>query len=365
METGRSTVPLNYYQGVTSDPAGNLYFDGIYFGLYRTTSELVETGRNDDVIPPAVHATEGYNHIGDIAWDAREGGRILLPLECYYPYSAPGTEDPGNPCGHGSIGVADPATLRWRYYVKLDAADIPKVMWNEVSPDGRLLWSQDRKDLVAYDVDQISPANAAPAGPALKPVRRLPGAVPPPGITGAVFLDGRLYTAGQDGTTFQVWSTDLTTGDQRLEIERTEIRGESEGLDDFAALGGTLHWLIQPYNTEGPPTYGMTYGTLLHFVPKGGPPAATPPARPARIRVKVRPRRVRAGRRVRLRVTTSALVGGRVSRVAATVRVLRRSARSRSGRVWIRVRPSRRGRLVVRATAPGLRAGRAVVRVTR
>src|SRR3954453_15310735 len=115
VETGRSTLPLYDYQGVTSDPARNFYFDGIDFGLYRTDSQLSETGRNDDVIPPDVHAREHYNHIGDISWHAAEGGRVLLPLECYYPPA-------GNTCNTGSIGVADPATLRWRYYVKLDPA---------------------------------------------------------------------------------------------------------------------------------------------------------------------------------------------------------------------------------------------------
>jgi len=84
-QTGSSTMPLYYYQGVTSDPAGHFYFDGVDVGLYRTDSQLNEQARNDDVIPPAVTAAEGYNHVGDITWDGAEGGRILLPLECYYP----------------------------------------------------------------------------------------------------------------------------------------------------------------------------------------------------------------------------------------------------------------------------------------
>src|SRR5918994_691587 len=77
--TGTSSMPLYYYQGVTSDPAGRLYFDGVDFGLYRTDAQLYEQARNDDVIPPTVTATEGYNHIGDISWDGAEGGRIVLP----------------------------------------------------------------------------------------------------------------------------------------------------------------------------------------------------------------------------------------------------------------------------------------------
>lgn len=260
--TGSSTMPLYYYQGVTSDPTGDFYFDGVDFGLYRTDSQLNEEARNDDVIPPDVHVREGYNHIGDITWDPGEGGRILLPLECYYPPA-------GNTCGTGSIGVADPATLRWRYYVKLDPAYIQKAMWAETSPDGSLVWTSSGNDLLAYRTSAIKPTHAAPAGPALKPARILRGAVPPSGITGATFYGDRLFVAGQDGDTFQVWSIDLTTGARQLETERT-IVGESEGLDVANALGGVLHWQIQPYNTEGPPTYPPLNGTLLHFVPATG-----------------------------------------------------------------------------------------------
>src|SRR4051812_19457369 len=103
--TGTTTLPILYYQGVTVDPARNFYFDGIYVGLYRTSPGFTETARTADVIPPEVHASERYNHIGDISWDRAEGGRILLPLECYVPNGPNG----GNPCLHGSIGVADPA----------------------------------------------------------------------------------------------------------------------------------------------------------------------------------------------------------------------------------------------------------------
>ena len=56
--TGTTSLPLVYYQGVTVDPRRNLYFDGVYVGLYRTNPGLTETGRNDDVIPPDVHLRE-------------------------------------------------------------------------------------------------------------------------------------------------------------------------------------------------------------------------------------------------------------------------------------------------------------------
>jgi hypothetical protein len=324
--TGLSRVPIVYYQGVTDDPGRHLYFDGIFSGLYRTDDRLREQARNDDVIPPSVRLAEGYNHVGDISWDAREEGRLLLPLECYYPPQ-------GNTCGTGAIGVADPDTLAWRYYVKLDPAEIPKAMWVEASPDGRLLWTSSGDDLVAYRAADVNLANAG-GGRLIEAARRLRGAVPPVGITGAVFRRGRLLTAGQDGTRFQVWSIDLSTGRRRLEIERT-IVGESEGLALIRALGGVLHWIVTPFNPEGrPPTYGSV--ALLHFVP------AVP-----RLRLTVRPRSTSAGRRTRFRFRVTTTRSGRLRPVrAATVRF--------AGR---RVRTGKRGTasLTVRLRAPGTR----------
>src|SRR5215218_4195593 len=91
--TGVSRIPIEYYQGIASDPARRFWFDGIFAGLYRTDATLRLRARNDAVIAPDVVAREGYNHVGDISWDAREGGRILLPLECFYP-GRPGGENP-------------------------------------------------------------------------------------------------------------------------------------------------------------------------------------------------------------------------------------------------------------------------------
>jgi hypothetical protein len=261
VETGHDIVPLEYFQGLTSDPRRNIYFDGLFVGLYRTDVDLNEQARNNGAIPADVSQRERYNHIGDITWDQRERGRILLPLECYIPFV-------GNTCGTGSIGVADPDTLQWRYYVKLDPAFIDKAMWAEASPTGTLLWTSSGgvnggKDLLAYDMRQISAANAAPAGPLLKPVRVLPGAVPPSGVTGGTFYKGRLYLAGQGGGPFRVWSVDVRDGSRRLEIEKT-IVGESEGLDLVKMRGGTLHWLITSLLGVG--TYGQA-SALVHFDP--------------------------------------------------------------------------------------------------
>ena len=257
--TGASSVPITYWQGLTSDrQATNLYFAGIFEGLWRTTPRLRQSAGVPNAIPPAVKQAEGYNHIGDPSWDAGEGGRIVLPLECYTP-------GVGNTCGTGSFGIADPATLAFRYYVKLDPAEIEKAMWAETSPDGSLIWTSDGDDLLAFRARAVSRANRAPQGPLLAPVRRLRGAVPPSGVTGAVFRHGKLLLAGQDGGSHQVWAVNTDTGSRRLELEM-DICGESEGLDVIPTLGGKLHWLIAPFDPGCELTFGPT-SALLHLVP--------------------------------------------------------------------------------------------------
>ena len=257
--TGASSVPTPYWQGLTSDPAeANLYFVGIFDGLWRTTPLLRQTAGVPHAIPPAVEQSEGYNHIGDPTWTPGEGGRVLLPLECFTP-------GVGNTCGTGSFGVADPTTLDFRYYVKLDPAEIPKAMWAETSPDGSLIWTSSGNDLLAYSSTEVSQANRAPSGPLLHPVRRLVGAVPPTGVTGAVFRDRRLLLAGEANGVYQVWAVDPDTGERRLELEMS-ICGESEGVDVIPTLGGDLHWLIAPFDPGCHLSFGPT-SALLHFVP--------------------------------------------------------------------------------------------------
>jgi hypothetical protein len=137
-------------------------------------------------------------------------------------------------------------------------------MWAETSPDGSLIWTSSGNDLLAYRSADVSLANRAPSGPLLRPVRRLVGAVPPSGVTGAVFRHGRLLLAGSVGDVDQVWSVDTRTGKRRLELE-TSICGESEGLDEIPTLGGKLHWLIGPFDPGCALTFGPT-SALLHFV---------------------------------------------------------------------------------------------------
>ncbi len=216
--TGASSVPASYWQGLTSSPdESTLFFTGFAEGLWQTTPRLSQTAGVATAIPPAVKLAEGYNHIGDPTWNSGDGGRVILPLECF-------TSGVGNFCGTGSFGVADPATLAWRYYVKLDPAQIKKAMWAETSPDGSLIWTSDGDDLLAYRSSEVTAANAAPNGPLLEPVRRLVGAVPPSGVTGAVFDHRRLLLAGANGNTFQVWSVNTSTGAGELVLEQHALR---------------------------------------------------------------------------------------------------------------------------------------------
>jgi len=267
VETGRTTTSVNYWQGIAFDAsARSFYFDGVSTGLYRTTASLARTGGVGNVIPSNVKSTEGYNHLGDLSFDAAEGGRVLVPLECYYP----GQPNGGNTCQTGSFAVADPATLSWRYYVKLDPAYIKKAMWVEASPDGRWIWTSSGTSLLAYDAAQVTPANAAPSGPKLVP-RRLTGVLPASGVSGASFYGGRLYVALNRGTYFEVVSYAIDTSGPspvmvdglRREIERTKSSSlyETEGLATASALNGELHWQIQPQTPF--------YGRIISFRPAG------------------------------------------------------------------------------------------------
>jgi hypothetical protein len=256
---------LNYWQGLTTSPSENdIFFIGPAQGLWQTTPQLVQTAGVDKEIPTDLRHTVGYNHIGDPTWLGGEGGRIVLPMECFDP-----SANPSNTCGKGAFGIADPQTLAFRYYVQLDPKFIPKAMWAETSPDGKLIWTSSGDDLIAYRASQVAAANAAPSGPQLKPTKRLKNAVPPTGITGAAFRMNRLLLAGESNHTYDVWAVDTRTGDRKLQIEM-HICGESEGLGLFSTLGGRLHWLIAPSDSSGCElTFGPQSG-LLHLRPSPG-----------------------------------------------------------------------------------------------
>jgi len=308
--TGATSVPNDYFQGLTTNPADtSVYFTGFFQGLWKTTPRLDRVAGVPVAIPPEVAAAEGYNHIGDPTWAKGEGGRVILPLECYSPRL-------GNTCGTGAFGVADPATLAFRYYVKLDPAEIPKAMWAEVSPDGKLIWTSSGNDLLAYRMSDVKAANAAPGRAPIRAARRLKDAVPPSGITGAVFVRGRLLLAGE-GERYQIWSVNTKTGGRRLDFD-TEMCGEAEGLDTISTLGGELHWLLSPID-DCELTYPPS-SALVHLIARPGRPRLTVRVASARVtgipgRARVRVQVTRHGRAVR---------GARVSFAGASIRTNRR-----------------------------------------
>jgi hypothetical protein len=258
---GTRSVPLRYFQGLTHDRAGARFFDGVVVGLYRTDRTLRERAAVADVIPPAVALAFGFDHVGDIGFSERLHG-VILPFECFTPTAPNG----GNTCGQGGFGVADPATLALRYVVALDTRDIAKAMWAEVSPDGRRVWTSNGPDLIAYRTADLSAANAA-AGVRIRPVKRLRGAVPRSGVTGAAFLRGRLLLAGQQTGPLELWSVDVRTGARRREAV-LHVAGESEGLDVIAGPRERVNWLVTPFDPRGrAPTYGAGHNELLSFVP--------------------------------------------------------------------------------------------------
>ena len=92
----------------------------------------------------------------------------------------------------GGLGVVDPVTLAWRYYVKLSPAEISNAMWAEVSPDGRWVWTSSGTDLLAYSAAEVSAANAGPNGTPLTAHKRVAGVLRAPSVSGAAFHDNRL-----------------------------------------------------------------------------------------------------------------------------------------------------------------------------
>ena len=334
VRTNVTGIPYEYLQGVASD-GRSFWFVGPDYGLAHTSAAFRQTSRVDNVIPAEVRKSEDYNHIGDPDWESAEGGRVLLPLECFWF----GRPEP-NTCRTGSIGVADPATLRWRYYVKLDPAVIPKAMWVAASADG-LLWTSAGDDLLAFRSADVNPANAAPGGPAIGAVRQVPGAVAGIHVAGGAFHSGRLYLAGTDKASgaYLIRSFDPVSATTRPEVEHR--RGsEAEGLD---ASGGVLRWVVGGAGLGSP-------NELLQYHPVG-----------AALRLRVSPR-VRAARRARVTAVVTSL-GAPVS--GATVRLAGRRARTgTTGRAVLSVPLPRAGRYRVRAERAGLRTAGALLRVT-
>jgi hypothetical protein len=274
-----------YNQGITFDRArGDFYFDGVTStsnsGLYRTDSTVSLTAADFTVIPGT---TEGYNHAGDLGFDPVRR-RILLPLECFYPANG------GNTCGVGAIGVADPTTLRFLYYVNLAPEQIAKAMWVEASPDGRWLWTSSGTHLLVYRASDVSPevARQQRAGTMGGIVGDDLGAVlPTDSVTGASLYTEpfthttHLLLALNRGTYSEVMSYELAPGrgaprlasrtpTSLITVPQSFFDHESEGLaialplTVSAPLGGVLHWQMLPVIT-----LLSLYSRILTYSPSG------------------------------------------------------------------------------------------------
>jgi hypothetical protein len=283
-----TTTSIAYNQGIAFDPSSrDFFFTGVSSlttsGLYRTNSRLALTAANPAVLPAT---REGYNHIGDPSFDPVTR-RVLLPLECYYP------SDGGNTCGIGAIGVADPVSLRFVYYVNLNTAQIQKAMWAEVSRDGRWIWTSSGTHLLVYRSAQVSAATASGqrAGKLGGITGRDLGAVlPSADVTGAAFYEDvftrtpRLLLALNRGTYSEVISyATRTTRDgnpavadaltSEITVPRSALANESEGLAVTGAglalnpLGGVLDWLILPEVTST-----SFSSRILSYLPTPTPP---------------------------------------------------------------------------------------------
>jgi hypothetical protein len=284
-----SRIPIAYNQGITFDRASRSFlFSGatgaLNSGLFRASNTLRPIRARDPLVPAT---KEGYNHVGDLSFDP-VGRRVLLPLECYDPYSR------ANPCGSGAIGVADPLSLAFRYYVNLHTSQVRKAMWVELSPDARWVWTSSGRRLLAYRAADVNRATAARqrAGTDGGIVAKDLGAVlPASGVTGAGFSRHpatgaqRLFLALNRRTYHQVISYPVGIAPDgspsiaaaprpELSVTKSGLHDESEGLAVTAPvngvhpLGGVLHWQMLPY--RGLNARILSYLPTQEKTPTGG-----------------------------------------------------------------------------------------------
>ena len=340
IKTSQLTKPAWYRQGLASNPAtGDVYFSGSFAGIYKTHNEK-EIARNTSPIPPAVAQLEKYNHIGDIAFDAGEGGRILLPLESYAPLQ-PDT----NPSHTASIGVMDANTLAWKYYVKLDSSEIDKCQWVATDPEHGLVWTIGDVSLLAYRIADINPADAAPNAAPIHSVVSLPNAIPE-GAGGAAVMGNRIYLSQLVNNVDRVISMDLGTGASQTEIE---IPGnlEQEGLDFGPYIDGFLHWELVP-------GAGLSNTQLLNFVAKG-----------ARLQLKLNRTRIRATTKTAVTGTATVVSNGHsIPLRGVQLRLGGHNARTNAGgRATVKVKLTR-GRHRAQAVYRGLKTASKTISAT-
>ena len=199
--TGTTSLPLFYYQGVTADPARNLYFDGVYVGLYRTDSAFTRDRphrRRDPARRALARGLQPHrrHQLGPRRGRARPAAaRVLRPERAQRRQPVPARLDrrrrSGARCSGATTSSSTPPRSRRRCGTRS-------------RPTGRCCGPRAATTCSPTGRPTSRAANASPEHAPIHSVRRLRGAVPPSGITGATFIDGRLYVAGQGGGPFRV-----------------------------------------------------------------------------------------------------------------------------------------------------------------
>jgi polyvinyl alcohol dehydrogenase (cytochrome) len=264
-------------------------------------------------------------------------------------------------------------------------------------PSGQHLVGEGQKSAVYWALDRstMQPIWNTTVGPA-GPVGGILGSTATDGarVYGADTLDGQVFALGHDGGTqwesadaggLHVGATTLANGvlytldpngalnarDPATGTILAKLPLDGPALGGVSAAGGAV-FVAQgtgPLPEPAPQSDGT--GSIVAFGDTSGAGAAGGaggPGQPGvgapkgRLRLSVRPRRVRADRlvRLRVRVTRGSKPAGRV-----TVRVGRRRVHTAAnGRVTVRVRFRRPGLHVVRAGRLGAAGARATIRVT-
>ena len=82
--TGASSIPTNYWQGLTSDPPSErVFFVGVFEGLWRTTPACARPPGTAPRSPPTSRPPRATTTSATRPGTG-DGGRVLLPMECYY-----------------------------------------------------------------------------------------------------------------------------------------------------------------------------------------------------------------------------------------------------------------------------------------
>ena len=265
--TGATSVPNDYFQGLTSNPADTL---GLLHGLLPGPLEdhpEAAAGRPACrwPIPPAVAAAEGYNHIGDPTWDRAEGGRVILPLECYSP--RPGQHLRHRRVRRGRPGHARLPLLREARSGRDPEGDVGRGLARR---EADLDEQRERPARLPHERREGGERGARRTRRS-SAARRLAGAVPPSGITGAVFVGGQAAPGGRGrAATRSGPSTRRPAGAGSSSRPRCAARPRASTRSPRSAA--TLHWLLSPID-DCQLTYPPS-SALVHFVAQAGQGAA-------------------------------------------------------------------------------------------